>query len=217
MINEPTPTAAEERANYLSHGAGLLGSLIALPFLALNAWWQRDPWQVVGATVFGLTLVLLYAASTGYHLVPNGSRAKTRLRLLDHAAIYLLIAGTYTPFTLGVLRGPWGWGLFGAVWTLAAAGIVLKLRVGFRHEWLSTGVYLLMGWLVMIAIRPLVQAIGWAGFGWLLAGGLSYSVGVIFFAVDRRVRFAHGLWHGFVLVGSGCHLVAVLRYAGRGA
>lgn len=212
--NERSPTAGEELANSLSHGVGLLASLVALPFLALTAWWQQDPWQLVGRTVFGATLVLLYAASTGYHLFRPGSRAKQRFRFFDHAAIYLLIAGTYTPFTLGALRGPWGWSLLGAVWTLAVAGIVLKLRIGFRHEWLSTAVYLLMGWLVMVAIRPLVHAVGWAGFGWLLAGGLSYSVGVIFFAMDRRVRFAHSLWHVFVLVGSGCHLVAVFGYAG---
>ncbi len=218
MTSEHSPTAGEELANFLSHGAGLLASLVALPFLALNAWWQGDPWQLVGATVFGVTLILLYAASTGYHLFRPGSRLKARFRFLDHAAIYLLIAGTYTPFTLGVLRGPWGWSLLSAVWTLAAAGILLKLRVGFRYEWLSTGVYLLMGWLVMVAIRPLFSAVGWAGFGWLLAGGLSYTLGIVFFAVDRRLRFAHSFWHGFVLLGSGCHLVAVLRYAaGPGA
>ena len=213
MTHEPAPTAGEELANTLSHGLGLLASLVAWPLLTWNAWVRRDPWQLVGATVFGATLVLLYAASTGYHLLRPGSRAKRRFRFFDHAAIYLLIAGTYTPFTLGALRGPWGWGLLVAVWTLAAAGIALKLRVGFRHEWLSTAVYLLMGWLVLVALRPLVAGIGLAGFGWLLAGGLSYSVGVIFFAVDRRVRFAHSYWHGFVLLGSGCHLVAVLRYA----
>ena len=214
---ERTPTAGEELANGLSHGLGLFASLCALPALALNAWWRQDPWQLVGGTIFGATLVLLYAASTGYHLMRAGSRAKRSFRLLDHAAIYLLIAGTYTPFTVGVLRGPWGWGLLVAVWTLALVGIVLKLRVGFRYEGLSTGIYLLMGWLVLIAIRPLVAQIGLAGFGWLLAGGLSYSVGVVFFA-QKRLRFAHLYWHVFVLLGSACHLVAVLRYAGgRGA
>lgn len=212
MSNERTPTAGEELANVLSHGLGLLASLVALPILAVNAWWRHDGWQLLGASVFGVTLVLLYAASTGYHLLRPGSRAKEKFRLLDHAAIYLLIAGTYTPFTVGALRGPWGWGLLIAVWALAATGIVLKLKVGFRHEGLSTAVYLFMGWLVVIAIRPLIARIGLAGFGWLLAGGMSYSVGVIFFAW-ARLRFAHLLWHGFVLLGSACHVVAVLRYA----
>lgn len=217
-MSERIPTAGEELANCLSHGVGLLASLVALPLLALNAWWRQDAWQLVGATVFGVTLVLLYAASTGYHLLRPGSRAKQRFRLFDHAAIYLLIAGTYTPFTLGVLRGPWGWSLLAAVWTLALAGIALKIRVGFRYEWLSTAVYLVMGWLVLVALRPLVAQIGFAGFGWLLAGGLSYSVGVVFFAA-KRLRFAHCYWHGFVLLGSACHLVAVVLYAGgtRGA
>lgn len=215
-MNERVPTAGEELASCLSHGFGLLASLAALPILAWNAWRQQDFWQLVGASVFGVTLVLLYAASTGYHLFRPGSRAKRMFRLLDHAAIYLLIAGTYTPFALGALRGPWGWSVLGAVWTLALAGIILKLRVGFRYEGISTGVYLLMGWLVILVIRPLVAQIGVAGFGWLLAGGLSYSLGVIFFAM-KRLRFAHFYWHGFVLVGSACHLVAVLRYAGGGA
>lgn len=215
-MNERVPTPGEELASCLSHGFGLLASLAALPVLAWNAWRGRDFWQLVGGSVFGLTLVLLYAASTGYHLLRAGSRAKQVFRLLDHAAIYLLIAGTYTPFALGALRGPLGWGVLVAVWSLALAGILLKLRVGFRYEKISTGVYLLMGWLVVLIIRPLVAQVGLVGFGWLLAGGLSYSVGVVFFA-SKRLRFAHFYWHGFVLVGSACHLVAVLHYSGRGA
>ena len=133
---------------------------------------------------------------------------------MDHSAIFLLIAGTYTPFALGALRGPWGWSVLVAVWTLAVAGITLKLRVGFRYPGWSTALYLLMGWLVVLVLRPLITQVGWTGFGWLLAGGCSYTLGVLFYVAERR-RYAHVLWHGFVLVGSLCHFVAVVGYAGR--
>ncbi len=207
-------TTGEELANCLSHAAGLLLAAFAgLPMLVTGALRHNDTWQLVGGTVFGASLVTLYAASTLYHLLPAG-RPKQWCRLMDHSAIFLLIAGTYTPFALGALRGPWGWSLLVAVWTLAIVGITLKFRVGFRYPKLSTAVYLLMGWLVLTVLRPLVAQIGPAGFGWLLAGGLSYSLGVIFFVADRR-RYAHVLWHVFVLMGSLCHFVAVFGYAAR--
>ena len=201
----------EEIGNSVTHGVGVLLSLVALPTLIIVAAARHDPWQIVGGAIFGMTLLLLYSASTLYHALPQ-ERAKRVFRVLDHSAIYLLIAGTYTPFALGVLRGPWGWSLLGAVWTLAAIGILLKATSGFRYAWLSTAVYLLMGWLIVIAIRPLVAHVGVAGLAWLLGGGLAYTAGVIFFAWDR-LRYGHMVWHLFVLAGSMLHFVAVLRYA----
>ena len=209
---ERLPTAREELANTLSHAVGfLLSVFVALPVLIGSAWRQRDGWQLVGGTVFGISLALLYGFSTLYHALPVGG-AKRFCRHLDHAAIYVLIAGSYTPFALGALRGPEGWTLLAVVWTLAALGVALKCRIGFRLPWLSTVLYLLMGWLVLIVLRPLVARIGMDGFWWLLAGGLSYSFGVVFYAWER-LRFSHLYWHGFVLAGSAFHFVAILHYA----
>jgi hemolysin III len=207
------PGLGEEIANSVTHGVGLLLSIVALPTLVIVAVRRHDAWQIVGGAIYGLTLVLLYTASTLYHALP-APRAKDVFRVLDHAAIYLFIAGTYTPFALGVLRGKWGWSLLAAVWALAAVGIVLKATRGFRYAWLSTAVYLAMGWLIVVALRPLVAQIGIDGLAWLLAGGVAYTAGVIFFAWDR-LRYGHMVWHLFVLAGSICHFVAVLRYAGR--
>jgi hemolysin III len=165
----------------------------------------------VGASVFAATMVLLYLASTLYHALP-GSRAKRVFQAVDHGAIFLLIAGTYTPFTLGVLRGPWGWTLFGLVWGLAAAGIALKAVGRLRHPILSTLLYVGMGWLVLIAIRPLWLRVPTAGLLWLLAGGVAYTAGLAFFAA-RGVRYSHLVWHLFVLAGTACHFFAVLWYA----
>ena len=202
----------EEFANFLSHGFGfLLAAFVGLPILVLSALRGNNGWQLIGGLVFGLSLTLVYASSTLYHLLPIG-RAKACCRLLDHAAIFVLIAGTYTPFALGPLRGPWGWSILAAAWTLAALGIALKFHLGFRHEYLCTLVYLFMGWMVLAVIQPLIAQIGTTGFLWLLAGGLSYSLGVIFF-VWQRLQYSHLYWHGFVLLGSFCHFVAVARYA----
>ena len=210
LVSPRAQTPGEEIANSVSHGIGLLGTLIALPVLVIGAV-PHGPAAVVGAAVFGATMVLLYLTSTLYHAIPP-SRAKRVWRILDHGAIYLLIAGTYTPFTLGVLRGPWGWTLFGLIWTLALAGILLKSVGGVRHPRLSTGVYLGMGWLVLVAARPLWQAVpGW-GLFWLAAGGVGYTAGVGFYAASR-MRYAHFVWHLFVLAGTACHFIAVLRYA----
>jgi hemolysin III len=153
----------------------------------------------------------LYLTSTLYHAWPR-TRAKRILRLLDHGAIFLLIAGTYTPFTLGVLRGAWGWTLFGIVWGLALAGIIAKALVGVRHPRISTAIYLLMGWLILIALKPLLDQVQTPGLVWLLLGGLAYTLGVPFYAA-RTMRFSHFVWHLFVLAGSACHFVAVLRYS----
>jgi len=201
----------EEIANSVSHGVGALAALVAGPVLIAGAARRGDAAEVVGASVFAGALVLLYVASTLYHAFPD-NRAKRVLRVFDHAAIFLLIAGTYTPFTLGVLRGAWGWVLFGAVWGIALIGIVLKAVGGARHPWLSTGLYLGMGWLAVIAVRPMVTRVPLPGLLWLVAGGLAYTAGVFFFAAERR-RYAHFVWHLFVLAGSACHFVAVMRYA----
>ncbi len=209
---DDTQTFGEEIANSISHGAGFLAAVAGLPFLVMEAAKQGGAAQIVGASIFGATAVLLYFASTMYHALP-ASRAKRVFRLLDHMAIFLLIAGTYTPFTLGVLRGAWGWTLFGLVWGLAVVGVLLKTAVGVKYKRLSTFLYLAMGWLVVIAIVPLWQNMpGW-GLFWLACGGLAYTVGVIFYATDR-VPYFHFVWHLFVVVGTACHFVAVLYFAG---
>ncbi len=205
-------TPREDLACSVSHGLGLIASLAALPLLVVRAVEHGDPWQVVGVAVFGAMLVLLYAASTIYHALPPSPR-KGRWRMIDHAAIYLLIAGTYTPFTLGALRGPWGWGLLVSIWVLALGGIAFKATLGFRFPKTSAAFYLVMGWLVVIAIEPLTTHVAPDGVLWLVAGGVSYSVGIIFYAW-HKLRYAHLVWHLFVIAGSVCHFLAVLLYSG---
>lgn len=200
----------EEIANSISHGVGLLVALIATPFLVLAAI-PHGVMNIVGVSVFAATAAGLYFASTLYHALPSG-RAKRVFRVIDHGAIYFLIAGTYTPFTLGVLRGGWGWTLFGVIWSLALAGVVFKSIVAFRYPIISTAIYLAMGWLIVIAIYPLLQRIPAAGFLWLLAGGLAYSGGIGFYAA-KHMKYAHFIWHLFVLTGTACHFVAVIRYS----
>ena len=212
-MTERAQTLGEEIANSVSHGVGLLLSIAALPLLVMAAAGRHDEAAVVADAIFASTLVLLYGASTVYHGLPRRwPRAKHMMRVVDHSAIYLLIAGTYTPFALGALRGPWGWTLLAVIWTLAAAGIALKAGLGFRYPRLSTAVYLLMGWLVVVAIHPLLLAVGVNGLAWLLAGGVFYTGGVLFYT-RPRMRYAHLVWHIFVLGGSACHLVAVSLYA----
>ncbi|NUO63053.1 MAG: hemolysin III family protein [Gemmatimonadaceae bacterium] len=206
-------TLGEEIASSITHGMGLAASIVALPLLIVAAARQGDAWRVTSAAIFGSSLVLLYTASTLYHALPR-SRAKDVFRVIDHSAIYALIAGTYTPFLLGPLRGPWGWSLLAIVWALAAAGIVAKSTLGFRWARLSTAVYLLMGWIGIVAARPLLERISFAGIAWILAGGLAYTAGVLFFVWDERIRYGHAIWHLFVATGSVCHVVAVLGYTG---
>ena len=210
MVAKPA-RSGEEVANAVSHGVGLLGAIAATPILVLTAVHRGDAADVIGAGVFGATMILLYLASTAYHAMP-ASRLRDRLRRLDHAAIYLLIAGTYTPFTLGVLAGPWGWTLFGLVWGSAALGVAFKLAAGVRYPRLSTAIYVLMGWLVVIAIRPLALAMPVEGLLWLAAGGVAYTGGVAFYSA-RRLPYAHFVWHLCVLAGTACHFFAVLWYA----
>jgi hemolysin III len=184
----------------------------AIPTLIASAMKQREAAGIVGAIVFSGTVVLLYFTSTLYHALP-ASRAKGLFRLLDHGSIYLLIAGTYTPFMLGVLRGHWGWVLLGMIWGLALIGLTLKAMTGVRYEKLSTGLYLLMGWLVVLAIKPLWLAMPAWGLFWLVAGGIAYTLGVVFYVADH-VRYNHFRWHLFVIMGTACHFIAVLKYAG---
>lgn len=200
----------EEIANSISHGVGFLAALVALPVLIVGAL-RHGALDVIGVVVFAGSAALLYLTSTLYHaLAPN--RAKRVLRILDHGAIYLLIAGTYTPFTLGVLRGPLGWTLLALIWTLAVAGVILKAVGGIRYPRLSTAVYLAMGWLIVAAARPLWALMPAWGLFWLVAGGLLYTAGVGFYAASR-VRYSHFIWHLFVLGGTTCHFIAVLHYA----
>ena len=211
IVRHRTQSRGEEIANSISHGTGFLAALIALPVLVLAAI-RHGTAASVGAGVFAATMALLYLTSTLYHaLAPN--RAKRVFQILDHGAIYLLIAGTYTPFTLGVLRGPWGWTLFGLIWALAVAGIVGQAVGGVRHPRLSTGLYVAMGWLILAAAQPLWHTMpGW-GLFWFAAGGIAYTAGVGFYAASDRIRYAHFVWHLFVLAGTACHFMAVLRYA----
>ena len=209
--SERLQTRAEEVANAVSHGIGFLAAVVAVPILIWAVVQRSDVAGLVGVCVFGAATLLLYLTSTLYHALPH-SRAKRVLRLLDHMAIFLMIAGSYTPFTLGVLRGGWGWALFGTIWSLALAGIILKLLFGARYPIVSNAVYLGMGWLVVVAIKPLWSVLpGW-GFFWLAAGGIAYTVGVFFYARDQ-VPFGHFVWHLFVLAGSACHFVAIYLYA----
>jgi hemolysin III len=200
-------TVGEEIANSVSHGIAFLLALIASPMLMTTAH-TRDRLEFIGTTIFVATVLLLYLASTLYHAVPV-SKAKKILHICDHAGIFLLIAGTYTPFTLGVLRGGWGWTLFILIWLLACGGIIMTVvsRVGYPR--LAVALYLGMGWLVLVAIWPLWLAMPLAGLLWLVAGGLAYTVGVAFF-VAHNLPYSHFIWHLFVMAGTSCHFMAVL-------
>lgn len=202
----------EEIANSISHGIGLFATLGGTPFLIMHAARYGDAGFFVGTSLFSATIILLYLASTLYHALPMG-KAKRVFRVIEHSAIFLLIAGTYTPFTLGVLSGAWGWTLFGVVWSLAAIGVALKVFNKASHPIVSTGLYLLMGWLIVIAVDPLFAKVPTSGLLWLIAGGLSYTAGVAFFATDSRLRYGHLIWHLFVIAGTVCHFFAVLWYA----
>ena len=205
------PGRGEEIANSLTHGAGAVLAVAGLVVLALSASRGGTASTVVGCVVFGATLVLLYSASTLYHSLGHGRpRAKAVLRALDHSAIFLLIAGTYTPFTLVSLRGPWGWSLFGVVWGLAVAGIAFRLTLRRRPTGLFVALYLAMGWCVVVAAKPLLAAVDPGGIALLVAGGLAHSLGGVFYAWRRP--YFHAIWHAFVLAGSAFHYAAVLRY-----
>lgn len=202
-----SPRGREELANIWTHGLGIVASLAIGTLLIVRASLSGTVWQIVGVSVFTASLIALYAASTLYHAARTPA-ARARLKIVDHAAIYVLIAGTYTPFTVGELRGGWGWSLFGVIWGLAACGVVFKLFLTGRFRRVSTAIYIAMGWLVLIAAGPMVQRLGPETLAWLLAGGLAYTGGTVFYH-SRRLPYAHAVWHLFVLTGSLCHMVAV--------
>ena len=205
-----TETASEELANTLTHAVGIACSVAGLVAMVVAAARYGDAWQVTSTAIFGTTLILLYTASTLYHAF-RAERAKRILQRFDHAAIFLLIAGTYTPFVLVTLRGPWGWSLFGVTWGLAVIGVMLKCWFTGRFRVLSTVIYLVMGWLILIPIKPLLAALPSGGFAWLLAGGACYSLGTIFY-LWKRLPYHHAIWHVWVLAGSVCQWIAVFGY-----
>ncbi|MBV2091071.1 MAG: hemolysin III family protein [Candidatus Thiodiazotropha sp. (ex Ctena orbiculata)] len=203
-------TLGEEIAHAVTHGVGVLLSVAGLALLVTYAALYGDVWHITSCSIYGATLILLYSASTLYHGIPM-PRAKKLLQRFDHAAIFLLIAGTYTPFTLVNLRGSWGWTLFGLVWGFAIVGVLLELFRDVRLKWLSLSLYLGLGWLVVVAIKPLIDAVEVGGIVLLLAGGLCYSLGVIFY-IWRRLAYHHAVWHLFVLAGSVLHFFSVFFY-----
>jgi hemolysin III len=205
-------SAHEEVANSLSHGLGLIAAIIGTTFLIHHAAKNGDVNFIVGASVFSATMILLYLASMIYHLLPTG-QMKAVFNILDHSIIFLLIAGTYTPFTLGVLHGAWGWTIFGVIWGLAFIGVLLKALNKASNPMFSNGLYLLMGWIVLLAIRPLIERMEINGLLWLLMGGMFYTVGIIFYITDSKIKFGHFIWHLFVIAGTVCHYFAVLWYS----
>lgn len=199
-----------ERFNSISHLIAAAAALAGTAVLVVVAARQSDPWKIVSFSIYGASLILLYLFSTLYHSLPG--RGKAVFRTLDHLAIYLLIAGTYTPFALITLRGPWGWSIFGVVWGLAVLGMVLDTLGTRGPRIVPIIIYLLMGWLVVVAMRPLMAGLPLRGALWLLAGGLFYTTGIVFYALDKRVRHFHGIWHLFVMAGSLSHYVTILYY-----
>ncbi|MCQ3002521.1 MULTISPECIES: PAQR family membrane homeostasis protein TrhA [Pseudomonas] len=199
-----------EKFNAWSHLVGAVLALVGAIWLLAIASLQGDIWKIVSVAIYGVTLVSLYSASTVYHSVRG--RAKTIMQKVDHFSIYLLIAGSYTPFCLVTLRGPWGWTLFGVVWGLAVIGILQEIKPRSEARIMSIVIYAVMGWIVLVAVKPLIAALGTAGFTWLAAGGALYTIGIIFFAYDTRFRHWHGIWHLFVIAGSLLHFVAICFY-----
>ncbi len=199
-----------EKFNAITHLVGAVLAIAGTVALIMLASLQGDPWKIASVSIYGATLVLLYGFSTLYHSLRG--RAKDILRELDHHSIYLLIAGSYTPFCLVTLRGPWGWSLFGVVWGLAVLGILQELWLKNSARVLSVVIYVVMGWVALAALVQLVHVLGPAGFAWLLAGGLFYTIGIVFYVIDKRFIHAHGIWHLFVLAGSAAHYIAILLY-----
>lgn len=198
----------EEIANSVSHGIGALLSAVGLGFLVWLSVQYGDIWHVVSTTIYGVSLILLYSASTLYHAIPN-PKAKRIFQLIDHSMIFVLIAGTYTPFALVSLHGPWGWSLFGVVWGIAIAGILLETMKKERIKWLSLSLYLGLGWMAVVVIKPMLDMVPTVGLLFLLGGGLSYSLGVVFY-VRKQMLYHHAIWHVFVMAGSALHFCAVL-------
>ncbi|WP_319784172.1 PAQR family membrane homeostasis protein TrhA [Oceanisphaera sp. IT1-181] len=204
-------TKAEETANTISHGLGLVAALVGTPLLIMQAARIGDTFFVVGASLFALTIIFMYLSSSIYHFLPQG-KAKHAFRVIEHCAIFLLIAGTYTPILLGVLYGVWGWTLLAVVWGIALVGVFLKMFAQHLPLALSTSLYLLMGWIIIVAIVPLLTVMPIEGIYWLVAGGVCYSLGVLFFVLDGRLPFGHFIWHLWVLAGTTCHYFTVYWY-----
>jgi len=200
-----------EKFNTYTHMAGALLALIGAVVLVVLSAFSGDVWKIVSFSIYGATLVLLYSFSTLYHNAAPG-RFKLFMQKVDHNSIYLLIAGSYTPFALVSLRGPWGWSLFGVVWGLALLGMVQELWLPTQTRRLSMVIYILMGWVVLVAVVPLVNVLSWAGFLWVAAGGLAYTLGIIFFLNDDKYAHGHGIWHLFVIAGSVLHYCAIVLY-----
>ncbi|RAU46155.1 MULTISPECIES: hemolysin III family protein [unclassified Pseudomonas] len=199
-----------EKFNAWTHLVGAVLASVGAIWLLVIASLAGDVWKIVSVAIYGVALVLLYSASTVYHSVRG--RAKVIMQKVDHLSIYLLIAGSYTPFCLVTLRGPWGWTLFGIVWGLAVIGMLQEIKPRSEARVMSIVIYAVMGWIVLVAVKPLVRALGTAGFTWLALGGVLYTVGIIFFAYDKRFRHWHGIWHLFVIAGSLLHFVAITHY-----
>lgn len=199
-----------ERFNSITHLVGAALAAVSGMLLIVVAARAGDPWKIVGVSIYAAMLLTLYLTSSLYHSTRGA--AKRVLRKMDHCAIYLLIAGSYTPFTLVTLRGPWGWAMFGAAWALALFGIVQEIWYAKGARALSLAIYVTMGWLAVIGVGPLIAGLGWHGFAWLAGGGLVYTAGIAFYATDHRLRHGHGIWHLFVLGGSICHYIAILCY-----
>lgn len=205
-----TYSPSEEKINILSHAAGIVMSVAALVLMLIRAASYGNTWHVVGAGIFGASLVALYTSSTLYHS-SKSPRLRSRLRVIDHATIYVLIAGSYTPFTLITLNGAVGWTLFAVTWAMAFTGIILKLFFTGRFSLLSTLMYVFMGWLILFAVKPLVDNFPLTGIYWLVAGGLSYTLGALIYSV-KNIPLNHAIFHLFVLLGSFCHIIAVYNY-----
>ena len=212
LFEERPQTLGEEIANAISHGLGFLLAIASLPILVVMAVRHGTALNIVAVSIFSVTMILLYLSSTLYHALPEG-KVKDVLARIDHAAIYLFIAGSYTPFALGVLKGATGWTLFAAVWAMAAAGIAVKLMDMLKHPLWSTGLYVAMGWSALLAAGPLIHAMPATGLLWLLAGGVAYTLGAVVFIFDSRAKYMHFAWHLFVLAGTTCHFFAALWYA----
>lgn len=200
----------EERTNILFHAIGAILSIVALVLLIAHANLHGNVWHIVSFSIFGASLIMLFTSSTFYHSAQK-PHVRSRLRIIDHAAIYILIAGTYTPFTLVTLKGPIGWSIFGISWGLALTGIILKLFFTGKYKLLSTLMYVFMGWIIVFAIKPLMNNLSPEGLFWLVAGGMCYTLGAILYSV-KKIKFNHAIFHGFVLLGSGCHFIAVFLY-----
>lgn len=212
LVEERPQTWQEELFNAISHGLGFLLAVASLPILVVFSGRHGVASSLTGAVIFSVTMMVLYLSSALYHALPHGA-AKRWFQRLDHAAIFLFIAGSYTPFVLGPLHGAWGWALFAVVWSIAVVGITAKVLNRLAHPLWSTGLYVGMGWIALVAVVPMFDRIAPSGLAWLVAGGAAYTVGALFFLLDNRVRYAHFVWHLFVLVGSTCHFFAALWHA----